>query len=626
MEFKRKTLKEFIDTYKSFNVPYYQRNYVWAKKENESILVKFVNDIIKAFESGKESKYYIGNLAICSRSVTDIVDGQQRLTTIILMLTTILNGLVSSTMKTKLLNILKTTEEKFIIEDAFDLKGNILSLINNDMSVTKTTEIHNANKIIHNILDKKFETYNTEKFDRLAEFLIENIDLTFIQFNNSNEAFQYFLNINTFSAPLSEMDIFYASLENIIISLGLNQNVKDNYVKVIQAIDADAKWLSEEDIIDIYLRTYFKNDLQLNTLGRGSKLKKGHLIGVGKWFVINKSELYEKAAAGKDFIDTFQQFLIDIKEMISCFNNTNPNTNKGSYKNIYTTYLLCSLYNYEFGYDIMLNLFKNRNDYKATNIYKNGSKSIDYSKVDTFCRLFNATVIANVVNCAPLIQNLDINTEKGKNLSPIIKNIAYSNVFKYNYYVDKKDLVGANTSLDNVNKNNIKLLLALQEAFLQIKLSNQYTMNDIIFELIKPEFNIEHLISLNEYKREARRKNWNARGKFLRDFDFDNERNAFENLTLISGSINSSMKDTELGNKLKAYEKAANIKSTSEPEYLCKTYNTNSSIYSNTRFLLLGLPNRGVTLHADGNTWEHDPYNKEFTNMLLQLAVTEILL
>ena len=66
-----------------YRVPIYQRNYAWTKDEIE-LLLNDINDIDESFEG----KYYLGSLIVnqLGANYYDVIDGQQRLTTLFLML------------------------------------------------------------------------------------------------------------------------------------------------------------------------------------------------------------------------------------------------------------------------------------------------------------------------------------------------------------------------------------------------------------------------------------------------------------------------------------------------------------------------------------------------------------
>lgn len=77
-----KTIEQiWEDTYV---VPLYQRNYAWGGKQ----ITQLIQDIYDNYKSDKTSRYYIGSLVVLLRNNDgkyEVIDGQQRLTTISLL-------------------------------------------------------------------------------------------------------------------------------------------------------------------------------------------------------------------------------------------------------------------------------------------------------------------------------------------------------------------------------------------------------------------------------------------------------------------------------------------------------------------------------------------------------------
>lgn len=90
MDFKPSTIKGMFETSMSFAIPIYQRAYSWTK-ENWSV---FLGDIIE--QSTRANVYSYGNLlleTIEEDSKYEIIDGQQRLTTLIIFMRAMINVL-----------------------------------------------------------------------------------------------------------------------------------------------------------------------------------------------------------------------------------------------------------------------------------------------------------------------------------------------------------------------------------------------------------------------------------------------------------------------------------------------------------------------------------------------------
>ncbi|MCL5769837.1 MAG: DUF262 domain-containing HNH endonuclease family protein [Planctomycetes bacterium] len=88
---ERNTLEKFF-TGKSFVIPTYQRDYAWTKQNIDDLL----DDIAETIETN--TSHYIGTFILSRKPAEDtysVVDGQQRLTTLTMLLNTLVNQLPS---------------------------------------------------------------------------------------------------------------------------------------------------------------------------------------------------------------------------------------------------------------------------------------------------------------------------------------------------------------------------------------------------------------------------------------------------------------------------------------------------------------------------------------------------
>ena len=77
----RLTVRQVLgDSYNFYNIPEYQRPYKWRNKQIEDL----IDDIEESMDTGE---YFIGSIILVKKNdVYDVIDGQQRLTTLTLML------------------------------------------------------------------------------------------------------------------------------------------------------------------------------------------------------------------------------------------------------------------------------------------------------------------------------------------------------------------------------------------------------------------------------------------------------------------------------------------------------------------------------------------------------------
>lgn len=86
---KKYSLRELLERSNCFRVPLYQRSYAWGEQQIDQLL----EDLYLAFKKNtdgtikKEPHYYLGTLVVMQREdgVLEVVDGQQRLTTLTLL-------------------------------------------------------------------------------------------------------------------------------------------------------------------------------------------------------------------------------------------------------------------------------------------------------------------------------------------------------------------------------------------------------------------------------------------------------------------------------------------------------------------------------------------------------------
>lgn len=90
---KEITPKEMLDGKEHYLIPMYQRNYAWGNEEIEQLIVDIIDARINSKTSDGYKKYYLGTLVVFERpqlsskhKVFEVIDGQQRFTTLSLLI------------------------------------------------------------------------------------------------------------------------------------------------------------------------------------------------------------------------------------------------------------------------------------------------------------------------------------------------------------------------------------------------------------------------------------------------------------------------------------------------------------------------------------------------------------
>lgn len=100
MKADQATLHEFLDTSRQYRIPIYQRTYSWTEEQCDVLF----NDIIRIGSADEDAKHFIGSIVYIEEGISQatreapfvVIDGQQRLTTIMLLVEAIARFLESS--------------------------------------------------------------------------------------------------------------------------------------------------------------------------------------------------------------------------------------------------------------------------------------------------------------------------------------------------------------------------------------------------------------------------------------------------------------------------------------------------------------------------------------------------
>ena len=236
-----------------FLVPDYQREYVW--KPNDQV-EQFILDIDNEFDenTGNQKSYFIGSIIIVKNDgLFDVIDGQQRLTTIILSLCAFRDLLKIQELDTKQKKYLQTIEE--LLSD-FDIstdktklrlelqysesKDYLKRLIENSPFDDEVTPSINKMEKAHQKLKAYFETFLKKGIENLtdfARFFLTKIELVIIESENLSSALKIFETINQRGAGLNAMDL----IKNLLFSEAQEsefQSIKDTWKDITLNLQA----------------------------------------------------------------------------------------------------------------------------------------------------------------------------------------------------------------------------------------------------------------------------------------------------------------------------------------------------------------------------------------------------
>ena len=270
MQFTQNTILEFFDSsQKQFIIPVYQRAYSWEKKEWNT----FLTDLKEQIEG--DNNYFYGNIlleTIKKGKQYEIIDGQQRLTTLVIFMRALINVIEERIQQGE--NIKIDLESKFSIY--LKEKGNIKlrpvdydracfdSLIienNEDFNVNSISQkrIMNAKKFFIEELSKE----NTESILKILEKL-EETELTTIELKGKKDSALMFELQNNRGKDLTNIEKLksYFMYQMYVYSpkdeTETNIEYISNIFKQIYLIIKDLKDIDEDSILIYHSYAYIK--------------------------------------------------------------------------------------------------------------------------------------------------------------------------------------------------------------------------------------------------------------------------------------------------------------------------------------------------------------------------------
>ena len=314
------SLDKFLN-YGIFVIPEYQRGYSW----NNAQLMDFINDLsdvqdIREHYFGTVTliKTGIEQFGISDKTVYDIVDGQQRITTIHLFL-------VSLFLRIKEIDSSKADIE--IIKPVFDKGKTLLRLNNksdqdfynyliNEENINDIMKIKPASKSQKNLLnariffDKYFRSSKTTSLKGLIDIrrnLLSKFKLNVFELEEESEVGLVFETMNDRGLPLSDMDkiknyLIYLShkLNEKNLAKDLNKKFGEIYSILMQIENGDSIKIENQFLKDCYIM-YKGETRNLNDIHQRVKemISRKNVIKIQK--SSDQNLIYKKVTEIKDF-------------------------------------------------------------------------------------------------------------------------------------------------------------------------------------------------------------------------------------------------------------------------------------------------------------------------------------
>ena len=316
-----KTVKKLLENKKTIKIPDYQRSYSWDEEQ----IRQFLYDIEEYAE--KESHYYVGHFLFEERNGNFyIIDGQQRLTTIVLLIFSIYNMLDDNEDLKNIHNFISKKFSTVSYDNKFFkgiIKGEIkLNRKSKSFETLSQKRIYNACKIFNNALKKQDKNYISNIFNIIMEAsCTEHI------INKQEEAVQMFIYENNRGKRPTNLDILKSLFMHTIYLNSSNvekdiEKITNKFKDIFTNIAKIEDILSEDNFLEVTIKTFF-NDLKYRGIDDISKyLEENNNDNIpNKIISLRDDENTQKYNIGNkiDFINNFVEELVNNGKYLSDF-------------------------------------------------------------------------------------------------------------------------------------------------------------------------------------------------------------------------------------------------------------------------------------------------------------------
>ncbi|MCX0384802.1 DUF262 domain-containing HNH endonuclease family protein [Clostridium perfringens] len=290
-------IKDLLSNKFLFEIPDYQRAYSWTKEN----LKQLVEDIWESVELNKArgnkefdqyEPYFLGSIVLCSKEykddgcgIYDVIDGQQRLTSIIMLIAAI-RDLIDNEEYKKVLsdliyqkpNVLMGIKESIRVkargkEEEFFKK---YILTNGGTELVKDLDMEELSEAKQNMVNAievfrdSFFNENgellEEKLNEFIVYLLQKVVLVVITTESFTSAFRLFNVINARGLPLTDSDLLKS--ENLRV---MNPEIRKEYTDIWESHEQDLDKEKLDQIIGFMRTMKLKNKVEESVYEEFSK-------------------------------------------------------------------------------------------------------------------------------------------------------------------------------------------------------------------------------------------------------------------------------------------------------------------------------------------------------------------
>lgn len=539
---KEKSLSDLLSN-KKYTIHYYQREYRWGTKQIEELLDDLTGEFLEFYDPthsrdmvGQYGHYYLGSIVFSNaENQAAIIDGQQRLTTLTLLLI-YLNNLQQDT----------RTENKVSVDDLIfskkygvrsfniqvDERENCLNALytDNENSFSPYDEPESVRTLYNRYQDIAAifpENLKGETLPFFIEWLIYNVDLVEISAYTEQDAHKIFVSMNDRGLSLTSTEMLKGFLLSEIKSD--NNRIEANELwknQISDLISIDAK--EDDDFFKNWLRAQYADTIRATHAGAVNE--DFDIIGTTfhKWVRENARRI--------ELVNTtdYERFvMIYLPKYASIYKLLKK------YSQVFESSFECVFYNAERNFTLQYQVI-------LASISPNDTDEIISKKIQLVSRYIDQFIARRSFNFKTLGYNTIKNamfvvTKKIRRKSlPELREILITELREMEFSLDTID----DYYLNQFTMKNIRHVLARMTYYVENGSGRDTEFTDYVDRGITNPCDIEHVWS-DHFER--------FQEQFQDEAEFQSTRNKFGDLLILPQDINRSLNDAEYSKKLPIY-------------------------------------------------------------------------
>lgn len=533
-----KTLKQLLLNTK-YTIHYYQREYRWQRKHLEELIDDLASEFLTYYKEGDNRQdvdnygaYFMGSIVLAGRE-NAIIDGQQRLSSLTLLLIYLHNRLKANGLREESVEGMIYSQSHGIksfniyVEDRMDCMN---ALYNGT-----EFEVNGKNESVVNIYNRYNEIediFPEEITDNIllhfCDWLMDKVFFIEIVATTEQDAHKVFVSMNDRGLSLTSTEMLKGYILSEIKDDGQRERLNTLWKeKVVQLKKDDDK--GDETFIKAWLRAQYAETIRDNKAGAVNK--DFDIIGgpFHKWVRDERERLgLNQTADFENFIKKFSKYAdvyLLIKQLETTFNK--------EYKYVYYNAQL----NFTFQAQMLL-----------APIQIDDSAEVIKQKINLVARFIDLLIVYRVAN----YKSVDYSTIKNYvfAVTKEIRNCTVDNlkskllklIYDYQYQATPEQL--KLLGLNNYTKKYIKHMLARITGYIEEKIEVENNYVNYVDTNSRNPYEVEHIIT-DHYE-------WFT-SEYTDQEDFKRWRNKLGCLLLLHKSINASLNDARYIDKLAKY-------------------------------------------------------------------------